>query len=300
MRKCLFRENRIQSKRLRSRKGASVVFALVGFMFAAMVSFVVINAAYSAASRVKKLKYDEQSFLLAQSMSGIIAEALSGSGGNVTLPNGTQVKSPDGDDLKYDALTLNYQYIEQKNPATPDDGTLYKYYNGSENGTSFLISTSITDPKKKTFYEVVKGKTSLSAAGTAVQALVREMARKIDQGEDAVTEKLTTQFTNPSNEQYDVVTVFQMDSSYSINAVTTAIVRVGGVDKSKYIVRMDAGAAVRTDKLVCVGTKNVSAGTITAQFGESIANDPGEELVKVSCYSVTWPPEQIRNVYVAP
>ena len=298
MRTGLLTKKRILSERLRSQKGASVVFAIVGFMFAAMISFVVINAAYSAATRVKKLKYDEQSFLLAQSMSGIIVEALSGSGSSAQLPDGTAIKSPDGTNLKNDALTISYQYVEQKNAS---DGIIYRYYNASENNTTFTKNTD-TGEYKKTF-TTVKGKTSPSSAGAAVQNLIYAMAKRIDQGlSTSVTETLTTSYTNPTtNEVYDVETIFTMDSSYSINAVTTAKVNTaGGTTASKYIVRMDAGAAVRTDKLICVGVRDASDTTITAAFGDKVADVSGEELVKISCYSVTWPVDQVRNVYVAP
>ena len=298
MRKGLFPKKRILTGRIRSRKGASVVFALVGFMFAAMISFVVINAAYSAASRVKKLKYDEQSFLLAQSMSGLIIEALSGEGGTVTLPNGSSVTAPGGEALKYDGMTLGYQYIEQKNST---DGSIYRYYNDSENGTVFTKNTD-TGEHKKTF-TTVKGKSGISSGASAIQNMVLAMAKRVDQGlSDTVTETLTTTYTNPSTgEVYEVETIFTMDSSYSISAVTTAKVNTGaGAMASKYIVRMDASAAVRTDKLVCVGKRDAADTTITATFNDYTADAAGEELVKISCYSVTWPPEQLRNVYIAP
>ncbi len=58
---------------------------------------------------------------------------------------------------------------------------------------------------------------------------------------------------------------------------------------------MDASAAVRTDKIICAGTK--AGDTITAAFTDTVA-DGEQELVKVSCYSVTWPQDQMRYVYV--
>lgn len=298
MRTGLFPKKRILTNKLRSQKGASVVFALVGFMFAAMISFVVVNAAFSAASRVKKLKYDEQSFLLAQSMSGIIIDALSGPGSNATFPDGTTIRTPDGTDLKYDGLAVGYQFIEQKNAA---DGSIYRFYNDSENAVAFTVHTD-TGEHKKTF-NTVKGKGSLSAASTAVQNMVAAMAKRIDQGlDDEVTETLTTTYTNPdTHEVYNVETAFTMYSNYSINAVTTANVNTpGGTNASRYIVRMDAGADVRTDKLICVGTRGAVDGTINATFADKTADAAGEELVKISCYSVSWPPDQISTVYVAP
>lgn len=294
----LFPKKRILTNKLRSQKGASMVFALVGFMFAAMISFVVINAAYSAASRVKKLKVDEQSFLLAQSMSGIIIDALSGSDNNVTLPDGTPIKAPEGGDLKYDGMTVGYQYIEQKNPT---DGSIYRFYNDNENGPLFIKNTD-TGESGKTF-NTVKGKDSISSGATAVRNMVNDMAKRIDRGlSDHATETLTTTYTNPTTgEVYNVETVFKMDSTYSINAVTTASVNTpAGANASRYIVRMDASAAVRTDKLICVGIRDAADSTINVSFDDKLADVTGEELVKVSCYSVTWPADQISTIYVAP
>ncbi|WP_024866585.1 hypothetical protein [Butyrivibrio sp. FCS014] len=284
------------SEKIRSQRGASVVFALVGFMFAAMISFVVINAAFSAASRVKKLKYDEQAFLLAQSMSGVIIEALSGSGAVAEFPTGNTLKTPEGNDLKYDALTLSYRYIEQKDAT----GTAIRYYNASEADTEFKKPGPGEEPK--TFNAFV-GKTSLSSAGTAVQTMVYGMAQKIGQGTvDTMTETIKTNYENPhTHDKYDVETVFTMNKSLSINAVTTAkVLNSAGVEQSKYIVRMDASAAVRTDKYVCVGEKDAANETITVDYSDVLADVDGEELVKVSRYSVTWPVDQLRNVYVAP
>ena len=298
MRTGLFPKKRILKNKLRSQRGASLVFALVGFMFAAMISFVVINAAYSAASRVKKLKYDEQSFLLAQSMSGIIIDALSGPGTDAKFPDGTSIRTPDGTDLKYDGMAVGYQYIEQKNAV---DGSVNRYYNDSENGSAFILNTD-TGESKKTF-NIVKGKGSLSSAATSVQDMVAAMAKRVDQGlDDEVTETLTTNYTNPdTGEVYSVETTFKMDKNYSINAVTTAIVNTpAGADASRYIVRMDAGADVRTDKLICVGKRGATEGTIEATFSDKIADATGEELVKICCYSVSWPPDKISTVYVAP
>lgn len=295
MRKSLLHTKRIRIKRLRSQKGASVVFALVGFMFAAMISFVVINAAYSAATRTKKLKYDEQAFLLAQSMSGIITEALTGSGEVITLPDDSKVHAPEKPDvdLKYDALTIGYEYIDQKDPA---DGSVVMYYNSKTAKNSFVINAG-TGESKSTFYKV-EGKTSLSSAATAVQNMVVAMAKKIDQGNASSAEKLTTSYNNDAvGEVYKVETEFTMDKSYSIEAITTATVTKGGTEKSKYIVRMNASAAARTDKIVCVGTRP-SANTISiADFKKHAVTAEGEEFVKVSCYSVTWPVDQMRSVY---
>ncbi len=301
MKRIFFPVKRIFSLKLKSKKGASVMFALIGFMFAAMISLVVVNAAYSAASRVKKLKYDEQAFLLAQSMSGIMTDALSGNGNNILLADGSTIKAPSGDPLKYDGLTVSYQYIELRDSA---DGNIYNFYNDNENGISFKKSTT-TGEYKKTF-STVKGRTSLSDAASSVQMMVFAMCKKIDQGlvnsEETVKETLTAHYPNPtSSEVYDVETVFTMDKSYSINIVTTATVTTSaGRKASKYIVRMDANAVVRTDKLVCVGTKNAADETIITAFEDKLADSTGEELVKVSSYSVTWPPEQINTVYVAP
>ncbi len=306
LKKLLFQKNLIWFKRLRSSKGASVVFALVGFMFAAMIAFVVINAAYSAATRVKRLKYDEQSFLLAESMSGIITEALTGNGNLVELPDHSQVRRPDkaaGDPdeyLKYDALTLNYQYIEQKNPS---DGSITMYFNATENGGAFIESVASGDTKP-TFYDVVKAKDTADVrdVSKAVRNMIRDLARKIDRGETEVQETLTTNFTNPdTNEYFSVETKFTMNSSYSISAVTEAkVLKIAGGDVlSKYIVRMDAAAAVRTDKLICAGIKSESGGVSAIQINDFTDNvaDGSEELVKVSCYSVTWPADQMRSVY---
>ncbi len=302
MKRILFPVKRIYSRKLRSQKGASVIFAIVGFMFAAMISMVVINAAYSAATRVKKLKYDEQAFLLAQSMSGIIADALSGSGNPQLNPDGTQKSSPGDTELKYDGLTISYQYVEQRDQA---DGNIYKFYNDALNDTSFKKSI-LTGISKKTFCNV-EGKDSLSDAAASVQNMIYTMTKRVDQGiflnsEETVRETISTDFPNPgTDEKYEVQTVFTMDNSYSINAVTTATVTTeSGNLLSKYIVRLDANAVVRTDKFICVGKKDDSSGTITAFFEDKQADATGEELMKISCYSVTWPPEQIKNVYVAP
>lgn len=306
LKKDLFPKNKIRFKRLRSKKGASVVFALVGFMFAAMISFVVINAAYSAASRVKKLKYDEQSFLLAQSMTGIITNALAGDGSAATLPDETKLKTPEGQNLKYDALTLVYQYIEQKetvHSGGTDTIIINSFYNSDENGKVF-VKNNDDGTGKNTFYDVVKGKASLTNAETAVQNMIRDMARAIDRGAETVSETLTTSdYTNPqTGEKYNVKTIFTMDKSYSINAVTTATVisPSGGKDLSKYIVRMDASAAVRTDKLICAGIRATDSGSITVNDFKDYSADGNEELVKISCYSVTWPVDQMRSVYIAP
>ena len=301
MRKGLFIKNRIKSERLRSQKGASIVFALVGFMFAAMIAFVVVNAAYSAATRTKKMKVDEQSFLLAQSMSGIIAEALTGDGSVAKLPNNTDISSPDGT-LKYDALTVGYQFIEQKNTAADGAVSINMFYNNTENGTTFTKSDETGDAKKT--FCIVKSKASLSDAGTSVKNMINAMAQKIDRGSESATETLTTTFTNATpGEFYKVETVFTMDKSYSINAVTTAWVKRGsdsGEILSRYIVRTDASAAVRTDKLVCVGKRSADGNSIQAAFTDYAADAEGEELVKISCYSVTWPVDQMRSVYIAP
>lgn len=303
MKQILFPVKRIFSQKLKSKKGASVMFALIGFMFAAMISLVVVNAAYSAASRVKKLKYDEQAFLLAQSMSGIIADALSGSGDELLLADGSTLKAPSGDVIKCDSLTISFQYIEQRNSA---DGVMYKFYNDNENGVSFKKSTT-TGEDKKTF-TTIKGRSFSNDidAAPSIQKMIFAMCKRIDQGlvnaEGILkaTETLSTHYENPStSEKYDVETVFTMDSSFSINTVTTASVTLQGKTEpiSTYVVRMDANAAVRTDKLVCAGKKDASGENITTVFTKKSTDSPGEELVKISNYSVTWPPEQIRNVY---
>ena len=280
----LFRKKRIKFKRLRSQKGASVVFAIVGFMFAAMISIVVINAAYSAANRLKKLKYDEQSILLAQSMSGIITEALSGDGSSVKLPDDSEVKLA-GKELKNDGLTVSYQYIESKDST----GAIAKFYNDAENGGSFAKNATL-----KTFYTTVKGKDpdTLTNSVKTVQTLILHMARMIDQGGTSASETIETTKDLSGGETCIVTTVFTMDKSYLLTAVTTATVSKGAISSS-YAVRIDASAAVRTDKLVCAGTK--SGDTITiSDFKDKYASGT-EELVKVSCFSVTWPPDQARS-----
>ncbi len=264
-------------------------------MFAAMISFVVINAAYSAATRTKKLKYDEQAFLLAQSMSGIITEALTGSSAVITLPDGSTVQAPGapGVDLKYDALTIGYEYIDQK---SPDDGSVVMYYNSKTAKNSFVINAG-TGESKSTFYKV-EGKASLGSAATAVQNMIVAMAKKIDQGNASAAERLTTSYNNDAlGEVYSVETEFTMDKSYSIEAITTATVTKGGAEKSKYIVRMNASAAARTDKIVCVGTRPDASTISISDFSKHAVTAEGEELVKVSCYSVTWPMDQMRSVY---
>lgn len=230
MRTGLFPKKRISLKKLHSRKGASVVFALVGFMFAAMIAFVVITAAYSAAARVKKLKYDEQSFLLAQSMSGVIIEALTGTGQKVILPDGTVVTAPGGGEYKSDGLALSYQYIEQKNAT---DGKIIRYYNTSD-GNSLFTRSDETGSDKKTF-TTLNGTDPASLtdpkAAVAVQKMVLAMAKKIDQGTaTSVTDTLTTTFDKaPTGEVYNVTTTFTMDSSYSITARTIAeVITAGG------------------------------------------------------------------------
>ncbi len=311
LRRGLFQKNRKEFKRLRSQKGASVIFALVGFMFAAMISFVVINAAYSASTRVKKLKYDEQSFLLAQSMSGIITDALAGSGAEVVLPNGDKIDSPEEPaspeepkkTLKYDGLSVTYQYIEEKKA----DGTIDMFYNKTASPTVFDLSTGSGDTKE-TFYEEVIGKSGLTDAGKAVRNMIRDMAKKVDRSKAEVTETLVTaDKTLASGETLRVETQFTMSKSYSINAITTATVTKGS-NSSTYVVRMDASAAARTDKFVCVGTRNNAGNKITVNFDEDTIGEPEDdaedepqkELVKVSCYSVTWPADQMRSVYLAP
>lgn len=299
MRTDLFRKKRILSKKLSSQKGASAVFAIVGFMFAAMISLVVINAAYSAAAKSRRIKYDEQSFLLAQSMAGVITDALTGTGEDAKLPNGAAITSPETGQIKYDGLALGYQYVEQKN----NDEKVFRFYNAPAAATSFTKATDGT-------FNIVKGKTfTAGTARYAVQQMIFKMAQEIDKmgpidpddpSTTSVTETLTTSFSNTdAGEDYEVETKFTMDRNYSIKAITTAKVKTGATVVSTYIVRMDAGADVRTDKLVCVGTLNATGNTITAIFGRNTVDvtHPEEKLVKISCRSVTWPPAQRRTVY---
>ncbi len=271
MKRILFSEKRIHSCKLKSHKGASVLFALVGFLFAAMISMVVVNAAYSAASRVKKLKYDEQAFLLAQSMSGIISDALSGD----------------------DGLTISYQYIEQKNFADGKYISLY-FYKNNENEYSISAVKSFTDI-------IGKNLGSDKDAAKAVRSMFINMAKKIDIDKtvDNVNETLTTTvFINPeSREEYHVETKIKMDKFYSINAETTARVMKGDKLLSEYKVRMKANAVTKTDKTICCGTRSDSNIVITGEYNPSEDIPTGEELIRINSFCVTWPPEYISNVH---
>ncbi len=262
-------------------------------MFAAMISFVVINAAFSAATRAKRLKYNEQAFLLAQSMSGIITEALSGDEHNVMLPdNTTVVKSPSGD-LKYNSPTVGYLYID-----SPVDGDVLKLYNSLDHNTAFTTGTGIKP------YFVLKGNQydsgkEISTAATEVQNLIFEMAKKVDPStEEPVEEVISTQKNDlPTGETLKVETTLRMSNSYLLQAFTEATVTTASGEFT-YNVRMDANPVIRTDNLVCSGLRSTDGKTIEVNFSEKdVDPDTDAELVKVSCYSITWPAEQMNCVY---
>ncbi len=297
MRTDLFPKKRILSKRLRSQKGASVVFAIVGFMFAAMISLVVVNAAYSAASRLRRQKYDEQAFLLAQSMSTVITEELTGT-------SGTSGETPGGATLSNDGITISYQYIEQKNSknGVVETETLY---NSSWDGQEF----SKTNVKKK--FTVIESSNSLkpvTVSANSLQDMIRAMANVIaNTGSGTVTETLSASH----GEEYEVNAVFEMDSSYSINVTITANVSMG-TQTVEYVLGMDIPSVVRKDIKICSAT--VDGASVNVNFGtegeteaetpsggeggegtgESTSESTETKLIKVTYYTITWPFDQIN------
>ena len=295
----LFPKKRILSKRLRSQKGASVVFAIVGFMFAAMISLVVVNAAYSAAARLRRQKYDEQAFLLAQSMSSVITEELTGT-------SGTSGEASGGATLSNDGITISYQYIEHKNSAS---GVVEKLYNSSWDKNLFNKSTSTRK------FTVIESSTSLVKVEdvTSMQSMILAMANVIANSGTGtpVTETLTTS-ASPNGDNYVVSATFTMDSSYSLTVDIDATITAGS-QTVNYHLGMDIPSVVRKDIKLWPAT--VTDDSITVNFGsteETGSETPsgggesggvvGEEtsessetkLIKVTYYTITWPFDQIN------
>ncbi len=265
--------------KVKSRKGASVVFAIVGFMFAAMISLVVVSAAYSNAVKTKKQRYEEQSFLAAQSMAGIVSEALSGD----TLEAGAiDVAS---------GLTMSYQYIDYTDPET---GDTTRYYREGTEGLNYQetggMGTFVTGDDKS--FHNVKGATAGSSA-ESLRKLIKLMARDVDYGRTVTATDIETSKEIDGVNCTAKATV-SMDKNYNLTVKITG--NAGG--KAEYAVSIIARASVSADR------PQLSSGTITEDLSSitipviGTANVDvlaGDQSFKVVTYTVKWPANQIES-----
>ncbi len=276
-------------KCISNNRGASAVFAIVGFMFAAMIALVVVTAAYSNAIRVKKLKYEEQSFLMAQSVAGLLTEALAGD----TNPFKTnRDKYPEGVNVA-DGLVLNYSCVELKDAE--------KFYNPAITGTYTQIpkTATLTNDQKDSFFTIT-GKTLPADAKTAYRNVIRNMAAELSyKGITAAPIERTLE-TKPviDGATYTITTKLTMNANYSLKAITEV-----KVSTTTYILNMSADALAVTETVVGTGTitKNPASGiaegvVITSATPPAEVSDT-ETTVKIKDRYITWPADSISTVY---
>ena len=267
--------------KVKSRKGASVVFAIVGFMFAAMISLVVVSAAYSNAVKTKKQRYEEQSFLAAQSMAGIVSEALSGD----TLEDGAiDVAS---------GLTMSYQYIDYTDPTS---GDTVRYYREATEGLNYQETGGIGTFKKgddKSFHNVKGALVSDGSAAKSMRELIKLMARDVDYGRTVTPATIET-----SEEVNGVLCKAKVEVSMDENYTLTFRITGNAGGKAEYVVAIIARGSVSADR------PQLSRGTITdtldtisiPEIGKANVDVlAGEESFKVVTYTVKWPSNQIKS-----
>ncbi len=272
-----------------NNRGASAVFAIVGFMFAAMIALVVVSAAYSNAIRVKKLRYEEQSFLMAQSIAGLLTDAIAG------VPDSFQTlrdEYPNGVDVG-DGLVLNYTFVEFRDADAFYSPVVIGTYNQ-------IPKTVAVDTVKDDFFTITGKDLSASAVKTAYRNVIRNMAAEISYKGITVAPLERTLETKPviDGVTYTITTKLTMNANYSLKALTEV-----KVSTTTYILNMSADALTVTETVVGTGTvtKDVSTGIAT---GVKVTSDvPPTEVsdtqttVKIKDRYITWPADSISTVY---
>ncbi len=257
----------------RSTKGASVVFAIVGFMFAAMISMVVVNAAYSSASRLKTMKQNEQTYLLAKAVTDSFTEALAADDGSTVT-----MVAPSGIDLENCFVIMN---------RTIEEGTAYTLYEQQAGNGVFTA----TIPDDATDMYKVSGTTA-----EAFRTIILKMMHDLDKNDtlpevsESITSEKTIELGGYSYELGENSKI-TMDNNREI----TLLVEVKSGDIT-YCTRLQA-------KPISVSKNDIALATVTldseGKITEATLSDTGTNYINVKSSYITWPSDSISSVFYA-
>ncbi len=276
---------------LRSTKGASVVFAIVGFMFAAMISIVVVSLAYSNALKNRKQQFEQQSFILAQNMAAIITDALAGN---------DDTSSPfasDDDSTSTSGLTVGIQRIDEsvKNATGGYDKIVLYNPAGVTDSGSVTFETDKTNLK----YSIIDEKSGVLANGTNLRTVIKGMATKVLRGETPSSQVLSTSL-NDGTTTSEVEATLNMDSAYTLTAKIVAETKKGSVT-GLYCLELTAYATVGSTPGQCSGTiEDLGSGKYKATVQlDTISSDITKKTMKVITDNVKWQTNQIKIEYIS-
>lgn len=264
-------------EKLKKHTGASAVFAIVGFMFAAMVSLVVVSAAYSNALRLKSMKREEQMSLVAQGVNGVVTDALAGMddpSSNLKIP-----KNEDGEIIKQ-GYTLNYQFVDVTEGATTT--RYYTTQSGGSFGNDYMLAASSIGDGTNLFVEYGKEDASV----VQMRKLITKMAKEVlkSGSKNPATPVTLTASDELGGDTYTITADISMNRNFELEIITT--VEVAGSD-SNYVVRLNADPVYVSQKETVKGIVDINGATISAT---------GEQNFKVNDCYITWPAKQITSV----
>ena len=283
---------KMRSANGRSTKGASVVFAIVGFMFAAMISLVVVNAAYSNAAKVKKQRYDEQASIISQSMASIIVNALAGDKVEPTIA-GVTARTTDGSK----GLIVSHHFIETMDSVAGTNVTLYQ-----TSKTSGVYAPKTTLVAGDFFYNIDE-KTGVATSSADMRKLFIAMAKAVKASDAEVSQDISVSHTTADGVVCECTASITMDKNFNIEADIKGKAEKGSL-KGAYRLNLSAPATSGTISDVNLGqiTENATTGQIESiSYPAAGTADPdnGKKMVKRSTFYVKWPQDQISSTYVS-
>ena len=203
-------------KKLHSKDGASISFALFAFIVATVVSLVIIAAALTNVIKLRQDRENEQAYLVAESIAYALANQV------VSTSNQT---APVGSPKDYTS-----RYVRVAEVAAPGGGTVVSATAGTEGLDTFAEPfKSLTEEMCKSRFEAVKaGTAGFSVNATAATSIDIEVSNIVaasgDQLSDSVADMINSDQTKVScympeaellsvgtNVNYDVADYYDMD-----------------------------------------------------------------------------------------
>ncbi|MBE5842580.1 MAG: hypothetical protein E7302_00215 [Butyrivibrio sp.] len=262
--------------KLNEHTGASVVFAIVGFMFAAMVSLVVVSAAYSNALRLKSVKREEQMNLVAQGVCGVVTDALAGTD---TVSSNLKIPENDEGSIIKQGYTLNYQFVD-----VTEGSTTTRYYttqSGGVFGNDYMLKADSIGDDTSLFVEYGKEDASVVQMRKLISIMAKEILKSGNK--NPATPVTLTASDELDGETYSITADISMNKNFELEIITT--VAVG--ENNKYVVRLNADPVYVSQKETVKGIVDTNGASITST---------GDQNFKVNDCYITWPASQITSV----